>query len=228
MSNDLVLNELSFRYHKDAKWLFKDLSFHFTPHNITAITGPNGSGKTTLLYSLCGIIPNLFNGLQKGHVFLNGEDIAMKSLPEISKWISFLLQEPDHQIIFPVVEQEIAFGAENLCLPPSQIERKIADVLSYLGVGELRNKKTYELSYGQKKIISLAALLVKDSPILVLDEPSAGLDESSKSLLKQTILDLAAGGKTIIFADHSDEMIQIATQHISLPYSADEGKPDAV
>ncbi len=217
-SSSLELIDLSFQYHKEYDWLFRNLTFQFEKGSITAITGPNGSGKTTLLYTICGIIPLLFKGNLQGQVNYSDKDISKYSLPQLSKWMNILLQDPNYQLVFPIVEQEIAFGAENLCLPVSQIEKRICRNLNLLGIEDLRFAHTAELSYGQKKMVSLASLLVMESQILILDEPSAGLDEYACELLKTLLLNLSAEGRIIIFADHNSELVQIAHHRITMPY----------
>lgn len=228
MSAILELNGLSFRYHKDSNWLFKDLTLHLDTGSITAVSGPNGSGKTTLLQTICGIIPKLFHGHFKGQVLVSGKDISGFTLPEVSKWMTILLQDSDHQLIFPIVEQELAFGAENLCIPREQIELRIANTLSLLGIESLRFANTSEISYGQKKLVSLASLLIMDSPILLLDEPSAGLDESSCALLKKLLLNLSSMGKIIIFTDHNPNVLLISHMQINLPNTSEQDNIHAV
>lgn len=228
MISNLAVQNLSFRYHKESDWLFHNLNLQFQKSTITAVTGPNGSGKTTFLYALCGIIPKLFRGVFQGNISYSGNDLMNYSLPQISQWMNLLQQDPDHQLIFPIVEQELAFGVENLCLPPDQIESRINDILSKLGIEELRFSKTYELSYGQKKLVALASLLVMDNPVLLLDEPSAGLDSNALELLKQMIIVQSDQGKIIIISDHVPDIIQIANHEIKLPFQNDESSYHAV
>jgi energy-coupling factor transport system ATP-binding protein len=215
----LELDHLSFRYHKESDWLFSDLSISLEKGSITAITGSNGSGKTTLLFAICGIIPKLFKGIFQGHVTYLEQDLSDFSLPQISQWMSILMQESNHQLVFPIVEQELAFGPENMNIPADQIENRICKSLSSLDITDLRFAQTFELSYGQKKLIALASLLVMESPILLLDEPAAGLDEHALELLKKLLLELSAQGRIIILADHEPGLLRIATQQIDLPFS---------
>jgi energy-coupling factor transport system ATP-binding protein len=216
----LDLNEISFRYPHASDWLFQNLTVGINRGSITAITGPNGSGKTTLLYTMCGIIPNLIRGIFKGNVCYSNNDLRNFTLPQISQWMNILQQDPDHQLAFPIVEQELSFGVENLCVPSEEIRKRINQIIIKLGLEELLQTNTSELSYGQKKLVALSSLLVMDSPTLLLDEPSAGLDEQTRNLLKELILELSAQGKTIILADHVPDLLSIANTEIQLSRSA--------
>ncbi|MDO9576553.1 MAG: ATP-binding cassette domain-containing protein, partial [Candidatus Cloacimonadales bacterium] len=110
----LQIKDLSFRYETSKKWLFQDFNFAAEKGEIVVISGDNGSGKTTLLNMICGVIPKMIKGDFSGEI--NLDDTAMKglTLPQTAPLISLLMQEPDNQLFFPKVEQELAFGPENL------------------------------------------------------------------------------------------------------------------
>lgn len=212
----LQVNNLCFRYPQQNEWIFRNLSLELDPGRVYAVTGPSGSGKSTLLYLLSGVIPKIIDGHREGRILLNGQDLDTLSLPRISTSLSLLLQEPDNQLFFPLVEQELAFGPENLCLPRNEIEKRITEALLLLQIEELRYCETWNLSYGQKKLVALASLFTMSAGILLLDEPSAGLSDDYLNLLQKLITQLRNSGKTFLIADHNSALLAKADHLIKL------------
>ncbi len=212
----LKLNNISFRYKDQDHWLLHDFSLHVNKGDIVALQGSSGSGKTTLLNILCGVIPQIFKGEFSGTVSINNIDLAELSLPRIAPFASLLMQEPENQLFFPTVEQELAFGPENLNLKPNEIKSRIQEALEILEIEDLRHQETSSLSFGQKKLVTLASILTLSPRIFLLDEPTAGLAKDKAKKLKDIIRSLANKGKIIFVADHNTNFTDIANHTIDM------------
>ena len=155
------------------------MSFSTEKDELILIKGPNGSGKTSLLSMLCGIIPKAINGVVEGQILIDDIDISALTLPELSPLVSMAFQDPEMQLSFPQVDQELAFGPENLKIPAHEISKIIEDVSELLGIEELLKSDIAALSYGQKKLTALASIFTLSPEIILLDEPADGLSEQS-------------------------------------------------
>ncbi|MFC1898175.1 ABC transporter ATP-binding protein [Candidatus Cloacimonadota bacterium] len=212
----LQISDLSFRYESAKKWLFRKFSFSADAGSIIAIHGPSGSGKTTLFNIICGVIPKMIKGEFSGEVKYNNQLISELTLPQTAPHISLLMQEPDNQLFFPTVEQELAFGPENLNVQPDEIQTRIDNVLNDLGIEKLRFEETNTLSYGQKKLVTFASLLTLSPQVFLLDELSAGLSEMHLAKVHQVLKSLKEDGKIIFIADHNPAILQLAEKQIIL------------
>jgi len=212
----LHIKDLSFRYPANENWLFQNFNFRVENGSIIAIQGASGSGKTTLLNIICGVIPKMIKGEFSGEVRFNEKLISELSLPQTAPLISLLMQEPDNQLFFPTVEQELAFGPENLKIESEEIQQRISDVLHDLGIEKLRHEETNTLSFGQKKLVTFAALLTLSPQVFLLDELSAGLSEHHLAKVIEIIIKLKIAGKTIFISDHNPAIQQLADQNIKL------------
>ncbi|MBW6515006.1 MAG: energy-coupling factor ABC transporter ATP-binding protein [Candidatus Cloacimonetes bacterium] len=212
----LTLNNYTFRYPGDDKFLWQPLNFSFNRGEIILIKGSNGSGKTTLLYSLCGIIPQAISGEMKGEILFNQESVSNIPLKEIATEINILFQEPDKQIFMPFVEEEIAFGPENLALDREDIKRRIDNLLDRFDIVELRKRATASLSYGEKKLVVLAAILAISPAVILIDEFSAGIGDNMINRFVSYLRELKDEGKTIVLAEHHPAVREIAAKVIDL------------
>ena len=212
----LEIKNLSFRYTEQSNWLFQDFNFTAEKGEIVVISGDSGSGKTTLLNIICGVIPKMIKGDFSGEI--NLDDTAMKdlNLPQTAPLISLLMQEPDKQLFFPTVEQELAFGPENLQIPAAEIQNRINETLIKLQIEPLRFKETHTLSFGQKKIVTFASLLTLSPRVFLLDEITVGLSAAYSEIIKNILQELKADGKTIFLTDHSGELMELADKLITL------------
>lgn len=212
----LAVENLSFRYSEQDRFLFEDLEFSLNNGDILAVHGASGSGKTTLLYILNGIIPRHIKGIISGKILLENCDHANASLPELSQKISMIMQNPAHQLFFPDVEQELAFAPENLCLSSDEIEKRVSEALKLLDIEELRYAETAKLSYGQQKLTALAAVYTLQPNILMLDEPANGLSQSRKENVINMINAYSEKGRILVLADHDPEILNLANKKVHL------------
>ncbi len=181
----IKLTDISFNF-SGSKPLFRNFSFTAEAGETVLVKGVSGSGKTSFLNILCGVIPKVIKGNFSGSVEIDDLDLESLSLPQIAPHVSLLMQDPDLQLFFPTVEQEIAFGPENLKIDPDEIKQRITNSLKMLKIEHLRSKVTANLSFGEKKLVALASLLTLDPDILLLDEPAAGISSEQIIVLKKS------------------------------------------
>jgi energy-coupling factor transport system ATP-binding protein len=180
----------------------KDITLSISKGEYIGLLGTNGSGKST--------IAKLLNGLLKpteGKVYVNGMDTAKsKNLTKIRQLVGIVFQNPDNQLITPVIEEEIAFGLENLGLPLTEIKRRTEWALKAFGLEDKRHHAPHLLSGGQKQRVALASVLAMQPEYLVLDEPASMLDPlSRKELSKQLRIFNKQEGMTIILISHDPD-----------------------
>ncbi len=212
----LKLNNISFRYNITSPLLINNFSFSAEQGDIIAVRGDSGSGKTTLLNIICTVIPKIFPGDLVGSIAYNNVDISKLSLPEIAPRMSLLMQHPDNQLFFPTVEQELAFAPENLKIPAKDITNRIVKVLDKLNIKDLRYEETASLSFGQKKLVTLASIITLSPEIYLLDEPFTGLSQEYIKLISNEINAQAKNGKIIFLAGHTKDITQFATKTIEM------------
>jgi energy-coupling factor transport system ATP-binding protein len=178
--------------------VFSGINLHILPGSYVAVMGPNGSGKSTLGKLIKGLISPT-----TGEVLIGGAPLKPG---EISARVGYIFSNPENQIISSVVEEDVAFGLENLGLEPADIVRKVQQSLAWVGMEEYRYHAPHLLSGGQQQKVVLAGILAMGSEILVLDEPTSMLDLQDR----REILDLlhkfhSQGNKTILHITHSLE-----------------------
>lgn len=212
----LELNNMKFRYNTQSPLLIDNLSFTAEQGDIIAIKGRSGSGKTTLLNLICGVIPKIFSGDLSGSVHYNNINIAALTLPEVAPRISLLMQNPDNQLFFPTVEQELAFAPENCKIEPEDIFKRIDSVLVQLDITNLRYEETTSLSFGQKKLVTLASIITLSPEVYLLDEPFSGLSKKYINLVSKIIKEQSVNSKIIFIAGHSNNVMQFANKTIKL------------
>ena len=216
MTLPIVVKDLSFQYENDATKILRHLNLSVDKGEIVAIVGLSGIGKSTLCYCLSGIIPHVYGGIMEGEVLLNGKSTRDLTLPAIATTLGIVFQNPDHQLFSFSVEDEIAFGPENLCVPKEEITRRIDEVLEKVGMKEFRHASPHQLSGGQRQLIALAAVLSLQPEILIFDEAMSQIDIYGKKMVKEMILRLQAEGKTIVMIEHDLENLQIADRVLVL------------
>lgn len=172
----IAVRELTFSYPGSKTPAVADLNFQVYPGEFIGITGPAGAGKSTLVLCLNGIIPHFQSGTFQGAVLLNQRDTFTTGCAELARFIGSVFQDPEAQIVAPTVEEELAFGLENLATPPLEMERRITEALGLIGISHLRHRSTRELSGGQKQRVAIAAAVALRPQTIILDEPTSELD----------------------------------------------------
>jgi energy-coupling factor transport system ATP-binding protein len=204
------IKNLSFKYDENGSNIIDDISISINKGEIFSVLGLSGCGKSTFCYCISGIIPNVYKGILKGNISVWGNDTSELKLPAISKYAGIIFQDPDTQLFSPTVEDEIAFGPENLCLSRQEIAVRIEHSLKITGTIQYRYKHPDNLSGGQKQLVAIASVLALDPHIIIFDESLSYLDAESKDMIKATISRLRNAGKTIIMVEHDLENLDIA------------------
>lgn len=211
----LQAQALSFAY--DETPLFSGVSFALEEGEWIALTGKSGSGKSTLCLLLSGVIPRSLDvGKSSGQVLLFGENIAELPLAKVASRLGLVLQEPDSQLFSPLVEDEIAFGPENLCLPRDEIGARIERALTLTGMSAKRLADPDTLSGGQKQLIALAAVLALTPQVLILDEAFAMLDEKAEEQMLEVLRRLKEQGTAILSVEHEPRRLAAADRVLRL------------
>ena len=178
--------------------------------SFTAIIGKNGSGKSTLAKNLNGLlIPT------SGTVFVDGYDTADDdSIWEIRQRAGMVFQNPDNQLVSSIVEDDVAFGPENLGIDPAEIRRRVDKALEDVNMGEYKQKAPHLLSGGQKQRIAIAGVVAMKPKIIIFDEPTAMLDPKGRKEIMKIIDELHKEGITVILITHFMEEVTAADRVI--------------
>jgi energy-coupling factor transport system ATP-binding protein len=183
----------------------EDISFSLGKGELMLIAGPTGCGKSTLLKCLNGLIPHSYTGTLSGEIRLEGQSTKSMTLRDLARIVGTMLQDPDKQIIGSTVEQEIAFGMENVGTPREEMRQRIAEVLKQLHLEHYQEQATHALSGGQRQQVAAAGLLVMEPSIYLFDEPFANLDSRAVDELEDLIERLRARNHTVIIVEHRVE-----------------------
>jgi energy-coupling factor transport system ATP-binding protein len=178
---------LSFAYPGSTGLALQDVSACLAPGQVTLVLGSSGSGKSTLLRAFAGLVPHFHGGRFSGKVEVGGLDTRRHGPAELAGTVATLFQDPEDQVVFTRVLNEVAFGLENVGTPPSQIEARAHAALASVGAQHLAERPVTELSGGELQRVCLAATLALEPRLLLLDEPTSQLDpEAAHSVLDLT------------------------------------------
>ena len=196
----LELGHLNFAY-REGQPILKDLSLTIPKGQRLAIVGKNGAGKSTLAKAICGFIQT------EGTYFSKGEDIKGDSVKERAERVGYVLQNPNQMISSTMVFDEVALGLHLRNVPEDQIESRVHQALKTCGLHEFRKWPISALSYGQKKRVTIASILVLGPEVLVLDEPTAGQDQRNYTEIMDFLDELHQKGHTIIMITHDMQLM---------------------
>ena len=213
MSCAIEVRDLTYTYSDGTKAL-DAISFQAEAGKVTGILGANGAGKSTLFLNMNGVLTP-----QSGQVLLDGQSVgySRRELPELRRRVGVVFQDPDDQLFSADVYRDISFGAVNLGLPEEEVRRRVEDAMERTGVTRLKDKPTHALSYGQKKRVAIAGVLVMEPSVMILDEPTAGLDPQGVSDIMRLLCQLRdALGITIILATHDMDIIPLYCDQVYL------------
>lgn len=185
----------------------RDFTFNVKKGEFVAVLGHNGSGKSTVAkISNSILIPN------EGKVLVKGMDTADEDLSyEIRKTVGVVFQNPDNQIVASIVEEDVAFGPENLGLPREEIRKRVDDSLKAVGMYEYRHHEPHKLSGGQKQRVAIAGIIAMRPECIFLDEPTAMLDPKGRKEVMDTVIKLNKEyGMSVVFITHFMEEAVLA------------------
>ena len=203
--------KLTFRYDAEDKGepILKSLDLEIEEGTFVAVLGHNGSGKSTLAKHMNGIL--LPSG---GKVWIDGMDTAEEDrLLDIRRTVGMVFQNPDNQIVANVVEDDVAFGPENMGVPSPEIRIRVDEALKDVGMYEYRTHAPHLLSGGQKQRVAIAGIVAMRPRCIVLDEPTAMLDPSGRREVLETVHRLnREHGITVLLITHHMDIVIVLTQ----------------
>lgn len=189
----IEIQNLSFSYKKGIP-ILENFSLNANKNDSIGIIGSNGAGKSTLLKLLVGLNLNY-----SGSIKIEGITLEKSSLIKIREKIGYVFQDSENQLFMTTVEQDIAFGPRNYGIGEDEVQKRVDDALKKVNVPHLKNKKIYELSGGEKKLVSIATILSLRPDIIIMDEPGAALDPKNR--------------RNLINLLNSFEQLKIITSH---------------
>ena len=201
-SSDSILKveRLSVSY-GDNPAIIEDLSFSLKKGERLAIVGKNGAGKSTLAKALCGFVPS------QGKLTYKGQDISQDSIAERSERIGFVLQNPNQMISQTMIFDEVALGLRLRGIEEAEVEERVHEVLKTCGLYSFRKWPISALSFGQKKRVTIASILVLKPEIIILDEPTAGQDYKTYTDIMNFLDSLQKQGHTIVMITHDMQLM---------------------
>lgn len=212
MNNESLIRfcDVSYRYESDNETplplAIKNINIDIKKGEFVAILGHNGSGKSTIAkLSNAIILP------ETGKIFVDGMDTADENLEyKIRQKVGVVFQNPDNQIVATIVEEDVAFGPENLGIEPAEIRQRVDNALKSVGMYEYRLHEPHKLSGGQKQRVAIAGVMAMQTDCIVLDEPTAMLDPKGREEVMKSMLSLNKEmGKTVVLITHyMDEAIK--------------------
>lgn len=194
----LSLKHLSFAWPAGPEVL-RDVSFEVAPGERICLMGRNGSGKSTLFRLIVGL-----EEPKSGELYFQGEPYSYKKkwLTDLRKQIGFVFQDPEEQLFAPSVFQELGFGLLNLGVPEDEVRARVLETAERTGLTPLLERPTHLLSFGEKKRVTIAGILVMRPKLLLLDEPTAWLDPENQAEITDLLLRMNEEGVTLIVSSH--------------------------
>ncbi len=211
----IEVKDLSLAY-EDGPTVLDGISFTAEEGEALVFAGLSGSGKTTLCSCLCGILPRSEPVAFSGSVTVDGTYIPGTPLYECAQHIAMVFQNPDDQLVCSAVEDELAFGLENLCVPPDEIRRRVDAMMAEFGLSGMAESDPAKLSGGQKKLVTIASTLILGPKVIVLDEPMTGLDADSRELVLRAVERLKERGCTVVAVEHDLSLASYADRILYL------------
>lgn len=203
----LQADHISFQYTKKRK-ILQDISFTIREGEMVSVVGTNGAGKSTLAKVICGFVKE-----DQGKLYYGGEEMSDWTIKERSARIGYVMQNPNQMICKPMIYDEVALGLRIRGVPEEEIEPKVDKALKICGLAPFKKWPVSALSFGQKKRVTIASVLVLEPQILILDEPTAGQDYHHYTEIMEFLKSLNSQGVTIIMITHDMHLMLEYTPH---------------
>lgn len=204
----IEFHRVSFAYPEVSEPTLRDVELHIEEGEMALVVGPTGSGKSTLLGAVNGLVPHFSGGTLTGRVLVDGRDTRTHRPRELADVVGVVGQDPLAGFVTDTVEEELAYGMEQLGVRPDVMRKRVEETLDLLSIAELRDRALSELSGGQCQRVAIAAVLAAQPRVLVLDEPTSALDptaaEEVLAALTRLVDDL---GVTVLLAEHRLERV---------------------
>jgi len=224
-------DRVSFSYPRAGSPALEDVSLAVEPGEVVLLLGASGSGKSTLLRAFAGLVPHFHGGRFEGRIEVTGLDTRRHRPAELAGAVGMLFQDPEDQVVFSRVENEVAFGLENTGTPPGRIRERVAEALAAVGAEHLAERRVAELSGGELQRVCLAGTLALEPALLLLDEPSSQLDPDGAESLFELACRLASEhGTAVVVAEqrparplaHCDRVVFLQRGRVALDAPREE------
>ena len=228
----ITFDRVSVTYPGASRPTLDEVSFTLPDGDLCVVIGPTGSGKSTLLGAINGLVPHFTGGALRGQVLVHSRDTARHRPRDLADVVGYVGQDPLRGFVTDTVEDEIAYGMEQLGIAPPAMRKRVEETLDLMGIADLRRRGLMELSGGQQQRVAIAAVLAAQPHVLVLDEPTSALDPTAAQDVLSAIGTLVHDvGLTVVLAEHRlERVMQAADSMIWLPGDGRvvHGEPAAV
>ena len=188
----ISLRDFSYRFAGSDRYVLRHVDLEIAPGDFVIVTGPSGSGKSTLALALSGFLFNQYAGEAEGAVTVGGLDVRRAPIYEVAETVGLVQQNPERQFCTLTVQDEVAFGLENRCVPRERILARLAWALDVVGAAHLRDRSLSTLSGGEKQRIAVASMLAARPKVLIFDEPTSNLDPTATAEIFDVIARIRA------------------------------------
>ncbi|WP_018217589.1 ABC transporter ATP-binding protein [Salinispora vitiensis] len=228
----ITFDRVTVRYTEDGPPPLRDVTLTVEEGELCLVAGRTGAGKSTLLRAINGLVPHFTGGTLHGSVTVDGRDTRRHPPRDLADVVGVVGQDPLSGFVTDTVEEELAYGMEQLSLPPAVMRKRVEETLDLLGIAELRDRPLRTLSGGQQQRVAIGAVLTSHPRVLVLDEPTSALDPTAAEDVLAAVTRLVHDlGVTVVLAEHRlERVMQYADRLLYLPGDGRvvDGPPAAV
>lgn len=207
------LDRLTYWYPNQKEAALKDVTASLED-GVTLVAGPSGGGKSTMLRVLNGLVPHFHGGRIAGSAVVAGMNVLQVPTRRLARTVGFVFQDPELQIVYDVVDREVAFGLENMAVPRREMASRVEEALAQAGAGHLASRRMQTLSGGERQRIALASALAMRPRIVVLDEPTSQLDPDGAATVLAAVLAIARDGRAVVISEHRVERLLQAARAV--------------
>lgn len=214
----ILFDQVTATYRGSSSPALRDVSLRIPEGELCLVVGPTGAGKSTFLKAVCGLMPHFTGGLLQGRVVVDGRDTRTHPPRDLADVVGVVVQDPAAGFVTDTVEEELAYGMEQLGIAPTVMRQRVEEVMDLLGLARLRRRPLADLSGGEQQRVAIGAVLTSHPRILVLDEPTSALDPSAAedvlAALTRLVHDL---GMTVLLAEHRlERVVQYADRVVAV------------
>ena len=203
----IELHDVGVTYADAARPVLTGVALTIPEGELALVVGRTGSGKSTLLRTINGLVPHFSGGTLHGRVVVDGRDTRTHRPRDLADLVGVVGQDPLAGFVTDTVEEELAYGMEQLGLPATTMRKRVEETLDLLGIAELRDVPLRELSGGQQQRVAIGSVLTAHPRVILLDEPTRGLDPTAKAALSRVLRGLAQRGRSVVVSTHDVEFV---------------------